>query len=387
MVLCFYCLFSYSSLLELQYGGRIWKSQTAKEWARKTGILVREVEWRIDVELFLDEYPRWELGAPHWSVILHKMFLDAAERGHKEAERLVCWGCQDSTSEPDLEAGCSAMELVGYWTSCKEICNIYCSVYLLRRPPGLPPCEDQWRRRAIHNILSSLTSQLHWHGHPAANGEGQESKEEWLPRPNRRELYEEVLRVACQRALETAEVLQSDIERLSWGIRDPPQICSGSCSRSYTRSHTRSWSRSHGRAHSQSNPCSGSQSIWPRSPTTPQFGRRVTFRELEVELDPEGGVENCLPEPPILDVETWLDWQDCQLSTLTWWLELQAIPGVKDPWRLTCKIWASFSIPEVRMRAIPGQRYTAPPPPNACTGMPSSQMIYHTRMYDSNLFS
>ena len=43
-VLCFYCLFSYSSLLELQYGGRIRKSQAAREGARETGILVREGE-------------------------------------------------------------------------------------------------------------------------------------------------------------------------------------------------------------------------------------------------------------------------------------------------------------------------------------------------------
>ena len=114
------------------------------------------------------------------------------------------------------------MELVGYKTSRKEIHNIYHSVYLLRRPPGLPPCEDQWRRRAIHNILSSLTSQLHQCGYPATTGDGQESKEEWLPRTNRRESYEEVLRVAHQRVLETAEVLEGDIKRLSQGIRDAP---------------------------------------------------------------------------------------------------------------------------------------------------------------------
>ena len=75
----FYCLFSYPGLLELHYGGRVKKSQIAKEWARETGLLVREAEWRIDVELFLNEYPRWELGAPHWSIILYEMFLHAAE--------------------------------------------------------------------------------------------------------------------------------------------------------------------------------------------------------------------------------------------------------------------------------------------------------------------
>ena len=79
LVLCFYCLFTYPSLLELHYGGRIRKSQTTREWARETGLLVGEAEQRIDTGLFLDEYPRWELGAPHQSIILHEMFLHTAE--------------------------------------------------------------------------------------------------------------------------------------------------------------------------------------------------------------------------------------------------------------------------------------------------------------------
>ena len=57
------------------------------------GISMREAECRIDIELFLYEYPTWELGAPHQSVILHKMFLHAAEWGCKEAERLIYQGC------------------------------------------------------------------------------------------------------------------------------------------------------------------------------------------------------------------------------------------------------------------------------------------------------
>ena len=90
MVLCFYCLFSYPSLLELHYGGRLKKSQATRDQAREMGIMVREAEWTIDAKLFLNEYPRWELGAPHWSIILHKMFLHAAEWGQKEVERLIC---------------------------------------------------------------------------------------------------------------------------------------------------------------------------------------------------------------------------------------------------------------------------------------------------------
>ena len=75
----FCCLFSYYSLLELHYGDRMNKSQTAREQAIEAGLLFREAEQRLDAKLFLNEYPRWELGAPHWSVILHEMFLHAAE--------------------------------------------------------------------------------------------------------------------------------------------------------------------------------------------------------------------------------------------------------------------------------------------------------------------
>ena len=97
---------------------------------------------------------------------------------------MVCWGCWGSAAEPNLEAGHSAMELVGYQTSCKEVRDIYQSVYLLRRPLGLPSCGDQLRR-TICDILSSLTDQLHRHGYPATTGEDLESEDEWQPRPNR----------------------------------------------------------------------------------------------------------------------------------------------------------------------------------------------------------
>ena len=58
MVLHFYYPFSYASLLDLQYGGRLDKPQITKEQAREMGISMREAECRIDIELFLDEYPR-----------------------------------------------------------------------------------------------------------------------------------------------------------------------------------------------------------------------------------------------------------------------------------------------------------------------------------------
>ena len=318
------------------------------ELAMEVGLSVREAQQRIDSELFLNEYPRWELGAPHWSVILHEMFLHAAEWGWKEAERLVCQG---SISRPNLEADQPAMELVVYQTSHKEIWDIYHSVYLLRRSLGLPPCESQWRRDAIHNILSSLRSQLHQWVYSTAAKETQGPVDEHQSRLTRRgDSHEEALweaRAAHQRELEAAQVLESDIKRLSQAMRDAPGTHSHSHSRSLLQSH--------------------SLDRQLRSPSRSWQERRVTFWELEVEPDPEEGGESYPPEPSIIDVETWLDWWAHQLDMPYWWMELTAIPGVEDPQKLSQKIQTSFSIPEVRSRVFPGQDYTAPPAPKCLT--------------------
>ena len=78
------------------------------------GISVWQLERQVDLELFLDEYPWWGLGTPHWSVVLHKMFLHATERGWEEAECMFHQGCWGSIYEPDPGADQSTMELVGY---------------------------------------------------------------------------------------------------------------------------------------------------------------------------------------------------------------------------------------------------------------------------------
>ena len=80
-----------------------------------------------------------------------------------------------------------------------------------------------------------------------------------------------------------------------------------------------------------------------------------------------GGREAYLPEPSIKDVETWLDWQACQMDTPYWWAELTAIPELENPKRLAWKIHASFSILMIRCKAFPGQVYTVPPAPRCIT--------------------
>ena len=80
--------------------------------------------------------------------------------------------------DPDSEADQSAMELVGYCTSRKEMRDIYQSVYLLQRAPGLPSCRDQLRRKAIQDMLSSLKSWLQRHGRSATATDLESQEEE-----------------------------------------------------------------------------------------------------------------------------------------------------------------------------------------------------------------
>ena len=78
MYLCCYYLLSYLAPLTLHYGGQMERAQVAWKHAEEEGISYQESERVVDSELSLDEYPRWGLGTPHQSIILHEMFLHAA---------------------------------------------------------------------------------------------------------------------------------------------------------------------------------------------------------------------------------------------------------------------------------------------------------------------
>ena len=80
-------------MLELWYGDKWHKTLTAKKWASRDGLSIREMEWHMDGDMFLDEYPHWEAGRLHCNLILQEMFLQAAHSGWKEAEQMICQGC------------------------------------------------------------------------------------------------------------------------------------------------------------------------------------------------------------------------------------------------------------------------------------------------------
>ena len=133
-------MFSYTTLLSLRYGDPVQRTWAAWNFAKENDTSICEAECQIDIGLFLDEYPRWELGTPHRAIILHKMFPACHQLRVEEAEQMVCQGHHGSVYDLSSEADQSAMELVGYHTSQREMRDIYQSIYLLQRAPGLPPC-------------------------------------------------------------------------------------------------------------------------------------------------------------------------------------------------------------------------------------------------------
>ena len=69
---------SYMTLLILKYGGRVELTQEACLRVEQEGISFREAQRIVESDLFLNEYPQWDLGTPHQPVILYKMFLHTA---------------------------------------------------------------------------------------------------------------------------------------------------------------------------------------------------------------------------------------------------------------------------------------------------------------------
>ena len=136
----------------LKYGSKRDKSLAAKGQAARDGLLVWETEWLMDIELFLEGQARWEADSPHHLVILHEMFQHASEQEQKEAEHMVCWGCQHGLLKVDPEADVSATQLVGPQTSREEFESLYYEVYKLWRLPESPPREAELIAEVVYSL-------------------------------------------------------------------------------------------------------------------------------------------------------------------------------------------------------------------------------------------
>ena len=196
---------------------------------------MREMECHMDVEMSLDGHAGREVGSPHSPIILHEMFQHATEQGQKEAECMLCWGCQHGL--PKVEV--STIQLVGPQTSKEEFRALYYEVYKLRRLQGSPWGEPE-QIEGTHCRDSVLPRRL-----PGAEG-GWTIMEEpgptdiWplrskIPKRVRRDTSTErglaKVREAHQKSLATVATLEEEIgwaQSLIWGWSE-------------VHTHSRSW--------------------------------------------------------------------------------------------------------------------------------------------------
>ena len=92
----------------------------------------------MDVEMILEGHAGWEVDSPHCHIMLHEMFQHAMEKGWKEAECMIHWGCQHGLPKLDPKTDISAIQLVGPETSKEEFRALHYEVYKFRRLPGSP---------------------------------------------------------------------------------------------------------------------------------------------------------------------------------------------------------------------------------------------------------
>ena len=81
---------SYHRLMVARYHSKQERFQVAKWQSPQEQRPVRELEWPMDVDLFLEIQNKWAENSPHQLVILHEMFWHAAIEGQKEAEQTIC---------------------------------------------------------------------------------------------------------------------------------------------------------------------------------------------------------------------------------------------------------------------------------------------------------
>ena len=125
---------SYHRLMVARYHNKWEKFQVAKWQSTKEWKPVRETERVMDVELFLEIQNKWAEDSPNHLVILYEMFQHAAIKGWKEAEWIICQGCQQNMPQLNLEAGIPTIQLVRLKVGSSQL-----SWMIPIKPPVSPP--------------------------------------------------------------------------------------------------------------------------------------------------------------------------------------------------------------------------------------------------------
>ena len=117
--------------------------------------------------------------------------------------------------EPNPQEDQSALHLIGYHTSQKELRDVYHSVYLLNKALGSLSCGEVNGRVQSGRSLSLLQERLQRWTSSADAKDAPENEMGSASLP----IYEVALQDVCQKVMETAASLQNDLDRLDNEMR------------------------------------------------------------------------------------------------------------------------------------------------------------------------
>ena len=92
-------------------------------------ISVRQAEWGLDTDTYLQEQWQWAHGSLHHDYLCQQMFLHAAVTDQSEYEHAICQGQREPSPEWDLGAEPTTMELIGPDSTCQDMEDLYWNVY------------------------------------------------------------------------------------------------------------------------------------------------------------------------------------------------------------------------------------------------------------------
>ena len=173
----------------------------------------------MDIELFLEGQTKCEEDSPHQLVMLYEMFRHAADEGQKEAEQMVCQGCQQGLPKLDPEADLSSIQLISPKTTKEEILSLYLKVYKQQRLPGSLPGEPELTKEVVSSFKGCQGQKEERTPSVTVRARSIDTQPSKSRVPGKRKTSKEKslapLREAHQKVLAATAALEGEIERLS----------------------------------------------------------------------------------------------------------------------------------------------------------------------------
>ena len=153
-------MFQLSGLINLWYVNKITKTTGAKRLAKTENISVRDAEWLLDADAYLQEQWQWAQCGLHHEYMCQQMFLHATATGQSEHECTIHQRQREPLPKWDIGAEPTAMELVGPNLTCQDIEDLYQDVYQLQRLPRRGQCEEATKVHLCKEVIDLIKENL-----------------------------------------------------------------------------------------------------------------------------------------------------------------------------------------------------------------------------------